>query len=131
MPSPGSTVCFQRGLTAASGNLRAVSGRQPGARIRAFASSSAARRRCSYHQQHVAPQIQLPTQKRTFSTSLPSRRAAVKEDFDPKSVDRESDEVDVCIVGGGMYIFVNYFYSLMQLLTPLIQVLLDSAQQFD
>lgn len=23
------------------------------------------------------------------------------ESFDPKSIDRESDEVDVCIVGGG------------------------------
>jgi electron-transferring-flavoprotein dehydrogenase len=27
--------------------------------------------------------------------------ASEEESFDPKSIDRESDEVDVCIVGGG------------------------------
>jgi hypothetical protein len=32
---------------------------------------------------------------------VPRRLADVNDDFDPKSIDRESDEVDVCIVGGG------------------------------
>lgn len=39
---------------------------------------------------------------RAFSISAARRFADVNDSFDPKSVDRESDEVDVCIVGGGM-----------------------------
>lgn len=37
---------------------------------------------------------------RTFSVG--ARRQ--EEAFDPATVERESDEVDVCIVGGGMYL---------------------------
>jgi len=40
-------------------------------------------------------------QQRTLSISVPRRFANVDESFDIKSIDRESDEVDVCIVGGG------------------------------
>ena len=40
-------------------------------------------------------------QRRTISSSLRHRYADVEESFDPASVERESDEVDVCIVGGG------------------------------
>ncbi|KAF7950659.1 uncharacterized protein EAE97_002211 [Botrytis byssoidea] len=40
-------------------------------------------------------------QRRAFSLTVPRRLADVEDDFDPKSVERESDEVDVCIVGGG------------------------------
>jgi electron-transferring-flavoprotein dehydrogenase len=40
-------------------------------------------------------------QRRAFSVSVPRRYAEVDESFDPNSIDRESDEVDVCIVGGG------------------------------
>jgi len=40
-------------------------------------------------------------QSRAFSISTPRRFAEVNDVFDPKSIDRESDEVDVCIVGGG------------------------------
>lgn len=40
-------------------------------------------------------------QRRAFSLTVPRRLADVNDDFDPKSVERESDEVDVCIVGGG------------------------------
>lgn len=41
-------------------------------------------------------------QTRAFTTTRINRLADVAdESFDPKSVDRESDEVDVCIVGGG------------------------------
>ena len=45
---------------------------------------------------------QLWNQIRTFSQSL--SRADEEEDahFDPSQIERESDEVDVCIVGGGM-----------------------------
>ncbi|TVY84658.1 putative mitochondrial electron transfer flavoprotein-ubiquinone oxidoreductase [Lachnellula suecica] len=42
-----------------------------------------------------------PAQQRAFSVSSPRRLADHDESFDPKSIDRESDEVDVCIVGGG------------------------------
>ena len=38
---------------------------------------------------------------KSFSISTPRRFAEVNDVFDPKSIDRESDEVDVCIVGGG------------------------------
>lgn len=34
---------------------------------------------------------------RTFHSSLTRR----EQDFDPRTIERESDEVDVCIVGGG------------------------------
>ena len=40
-------------------------------------------------------------QRRSISASLRHRYADVEESFDPASVERESDEVDVCIVGGG------------------------------
>lgn len=41
-------------------------------------------------------------QRRAFSSSLQRRYADVEDEgFDPASVERESDEVDVCIVGGG------------------------------
>ena len=40
-------------------------------------------------------------QRRSLSSSLQRRYADVEEEFDPISVERESDEVDVCIVGAG------------------------------
>ena len=40
----------------------------------------------------------IPTSSRPFSTT---RRRHDDESFDPATIDRESDEVDVCIVGGG------------------------------
>lgn len=40
-------------------------------------------------------------QRRCISASLRHRYADVDESFDPRNVERESDEVDVCIVGGG------------------------------
>lgn len=40
-------------------------------------------------------------QRRCISSSLQRRYADVDESFDPTSVERESDEVDVCIVGAG------------------------------
>ena len=41
------------------------------------------------------------TQRRTFSATTLRSRADVRDVFDPREQDRESDEVDVCIVGGG------------------------------
>lgn len=38
---------------------------------------------------------------RTFSTTRPKYFATADDSFDPKTVERESDEVDVCIIGGG------------------------------
>lgn len=38
---------------------------------------------------------------RTFSTGMRLRMASVDEPFDPAAIERESDQVDVCIVGGG------------------------------
>ena len=47
-------------------------------------------------------------QTRAFSAGAPRQLAdvkdAVEEAFDPSTIERESDEVDVCIVGGGMLI---------------------------
>lgn len=40
-------------------------------------------------------------QRRPISASVQRRYADVDEGFDPASVERESDEVDVCIVGAG------------------------------
>lgn len=40
-------------------------------------------------------------QRRSISSSLRHRYADVEESFEPSSVEREADEIDVCIVGGG------------------------------
>lgn len=40
-------------------------------------------------------------QTRAFSQSLRRPKAEEEAAFDPSQLDRESDEVDVCIVGGG------------------------------
>ena len=50
---------------------------------------------------HTPRPLFVAGQRRSFSSSLRHRYADVEESFDPASVDRESDEVDVCIVGGG------------------------------
>lgn len=43
------------------------------------------------------------TQRKAFSTTALRSRADAKDVFDPRQQDRESDEVDVCIVGGGTF----------------------------
>ena len=46
--------------------------------------------------------IRLPSAcTRAFSTGRVLQMADAEESFDPNSIERESDEVDVCIVGGG------------------------------
>ncbi|KAL3420774.1 electron transfer flavoprotein-ubiquinone oxidoreductase, mitochondrial [Phlyctema vagabunda] len=55
----------------------------------------------SIYNRSATCQRSIQGQQRTFSISIPRRLADVEDDFDPRSIDRESDEVDVCIVGGG------------------------------
>ncbi|KAJ1324882.1 electron-transferring-flavoprotein dehydrogenase [Microdochium nivale] len=45
--------------------------------------------------------IPAPAATRCISTTPSRRLASVGDSFDPKAIERESDEVDVCIVGGG------------------------------
>lgn len=47
------------------------------------------------------PPYLLGSQRRSITTAQRHRFAEVDDSFDPKSIDRETDEVDVCIVGGG------------------------------
>ncbi|KAF2712055.1 electron transfer flavo protein-ubiquinone oxidoreductase-like protein [Pleomassaria siparia CBS 279.74] len=47
------------------------------------------------------PALRIAGQRRALSSTARTRLADVKEDFDPRQQDREVDEVDVCIVGGG------------------------------
>lgn len=61
---------------------------------------------------------------RPFSTTRSFRFADVDDNFDPKSIDRESDDVDVCIIGGGMSTqssscpFSHAFHLLISCLSP-------------
>jgi electron-transferring-flavoprotein dehydrogenase len=47
------------------------------------------------------PATRIAGQRRAFSNTARARLASEKDSFDPRTQDRESDEVDVCIVGGG------------------------------
>ncbi|KAF2200712.1 hypothetical protein GQ43DRAFT_456254 [Delitschia confertaspora ATCC 74209] len=47
------------------------------------------------------PALRIAGQRRAFTSTVRTRLADVDDPFDPKSIERESDEVDVCIVGGG------------------------------
>ena len=59
-----------------------------------------ARRRISHYRLARSPFI--AGQRRTFSGTPRTRYATVEDSVDPRDQPRESDEVDVCIVGGGM-----------------------------
>ena len=74
---------------------------------RAFSHFPPARRRCLF-QSRPKP---LSTYPRAFSTSPWRPLASVDESFDPKQQDRESDEVDVCIVGGGISSDIGFLIS--------------------
>jgi electron-transferring-flavoprotein dehydrogenase len=47
------------------------------------------------------PVVRVAGQRRAFSSTTRARLATEDDSFDPKSVEREVDEVDVLIVGGG------------------------------
>lgn len=59
----------------------------------------------SHHSRYLPPANtsfpQRAQQTRLFSGSRRKGFADVQETFNPNSIERESDEVDVCIVGGG------------------------------
>ncbi|MCJ1431399.1 hypothetical protein MMC27_000751 [Xylographa pallens] len=69
-----------------------------GIATRRYSYFAPARRRCLYDRRRpFNPAIT----RNAFSTTSQQRFADVDETFDPRQQDRESDEVDVCIVGGG------------------------------
>ena len=47
------------------------------------------------------PAVRIAGQRRAISATARTRFADADDSFDPRTVERESDEVDVCIVGGG------------------------------
>ena len=71
---------------------------------RAFSHFPPARRRYLF-QSRPKP---LSTGTRAFSASPLRPLAAVDDTFDPRQQDRESDEVDVCIVGGGIALYFEF-----------------------
>ena len=69
-----------------------------GIATRKYSYFAPARRRCLYDRvRSFNPAIT----RLAFSTTSMQKFADVDETFDPRQQDRESDEVDVCIVGGG------------------------------
>ncbi|KAK4164521.1 putative mitochondrial electron transfer flavoprotein-ubiquinone oxidoreductase precursor [Cladorrhinum sp. PSN259] len=81
-----------RRSTAAAGGIRCLSSSAPSNRLRrpnvARTSATASR----------------PISAQRPLSTTPTRRSAAEDDeasFDPASIERESDEVDVCIIGGG------------------------------
>ncbi|KAI9864430.1 MAG: hypothetical protein M1824_005133 [Vezdaea acicularis] len=60
---------------------------------------SPARRRCASRLPNIL-RVAL-SQRRAFASTAKRRFADVDDSFDPAQLDRESDQVDVCIVGGG------------------------------
>jgi electron-transferring-flavoprotein dehydrogenase len=63
------------------------------------ATSTRARPPCSSRRSAAVAVI--PAVRRPLSTTSARRSAEDGEAFDPQTIERESDEVDVCIVGGG------------------------------
>ncbi|KAB2577170.1 putative electron transfer flavoprotein-ubiquinone oxidoreductase protein [Lasiodiplodia theobromae] len=47
------------------------------------------------------PALRVAGQRRTLSNTARTRLADVDDSFDPSQIDREADQVDVCIIGGG------------------------------
>lgn len=91
MPSKGA-VSFIATRSLTTSNVFALTSR------RAYSHFPPTRRRCPLQQSRTNC---LLIGRRTFSTTPWRGLADVDESFDPREQDRESDEVDVCIVGGG------------------------------
>ncbi|KAI9832900.1 MAG: hypothetical protein M1819_003930 [Sarea resinae] len=86
--------CIRRAVAPSARSLRGLT------RANApFSSLQPARRRGGLAPVYNRPATAL-SQIRAFSTTLRTRRAE-DDEFDPSMIERESDEVDVCIVGGG------------------------------
>lgn len=107
------TMSSSRAITAA---LRRNLPRQLPARTFSQFPQKSTQARCTL----TRPRTILPRtlgSRRAFSISTPRRFADVSEEaFDPSSIERESDQVDVCIVGGGIETFS--FLQARSILTP-------------
>lgn len=101
MQSIGTAACLRRSLRATSKSL--VSCLETGLVARQCLMTS---QRARHHRARPSRYNNIG---RAFSTSTPRRFADVDDTFDPKSVDRESDQVDVCIVGGGGFLSIQYY----------------------
>lgn len=63
------------------------------------------------HQRPFSAQTIYLNQKRDFSSTLQRRFASDSDSFDPSRIERESDSVDVCIVGGGASsLFLSFIF---------------------
>lgn len=69
----------------------------------ALASSARPARLFSTSDRRVVRTTFTSPQTRAFSQSVTRRFTDENGNFDPRKLDREYDEVDVCIVGGGMW----------------------------
>ncbi|KAI9734638.1 MAG: hypothetical protein M1834_002239 [Cirrosporium novae-zelandiae] len=66
------------------------------------------------------PKLPLRVWPRSFSTVSTRSFSTIDDSFDPTQQDRESDDVDVCIVGGGKSFQIDHWQNSMILLTILI-----------
>ncbi|MCJ1386849.1 hypothetical protein MMC17_009977 [Xylographa soralifera] len=90
---PPKSLCFTlvRRVSALDNQLWGIA-------IRRYSYCAPARQRCLYDRRRpFNPAIT----RHAFSNTSQQKFADVDETFDPRQQDRESDEVDVCIVGGG------------------------------
>ena len=77
----------------------------------AFIQDILCSRATSIRHLHIAPArlcesrqlLNLVQYRNTFSTTAKRSLADVSDTFDPQQQERESDQVDVCIVGGGIF----------------------------
>jgi electron-transferring-flavoprotein dehydrogenase len=95
MQSMSAAACLRRGLVAVSRSSR------PTPKKLVLAPQCLRLGQGARHHRVTPPR--LIESRRAISTSTPRRFADAGDNFDPKSVERESDQVDVCIVGGGMF----------------------------
>ncbi|KAL1971215.1 hypothetical protein VTN77DRAFT_167 [Rasamsonia byssochlamydoides] len=100
MASKGAVLpLLRRELRASSRSWRASSSLSAAANPVRRASFLASEKRPCRHTGILGGRV-VRGQTRPFSQSL-RKREAEEAAFDPRQIDRESDEVDVCIVGGG------------------------------
>jgi hypothetical protein len=95
MQSMSAAACLRRGLVAVSRSSRSTPEK--------LVLAPQCLRLGQGARHHLVTPPRLIESRRAISTSTPQRFADVSDNFDPKSVERESDQVDVCIVGGGMF----------------------------
>lgn len=84
--------------------------------VRTYSHFPPARRRYLFQRSR---DICLPVGRRTFASTPWRRFADVDDTFDPRQLDRESDQVDVCIVGGGTSFSTVLSWSTLTLLQDL------------